>query len=684
MEHPAALSSPSVTHVRARVRILAERADALARARRAGDPRAADPLRGLAVTGADLDVGLDPVILATGELEGARRLVEHAADEAADGGVGLRLRQLARTSQLDDIDVDLLLTALVPELEPGAAPALAYLSGDPTAPRPTVGVALALLGLDVGDPSARIRLLPHGRLRRAGLLEVGPETGPLPRRALGAPDRLIGHLLGVDAPDPLVAPREISAVPLDGPDAQRLAAALRSGATLLHLRERPGGSAVSVAAGAAAALGVALLAVDARRIPTEELSDVLQSALLEARLRGGPLVVGPVEVLEELGRGAVDRLAGHHWPVVLSGMASWDPRWTATLPLALEIGPPDDARRRAVWSGLLDLDEDPTTAAAGLRLAPEDVARTTAAAHLRAAAEGRAPTLDDVVAAARALSGGPLEQQAARVRPAATFDDLVVTDRVLRRLRELTGRIRQAGRVLDEWGLRTAGRHDEGLTALFAGPPGTGKSMAAEALAADLGLDLWVIDLSSVVDKYVGETEKHLERIFSAAEASPGVLLFDEADALFGKRSGVSDARDRYANVEVSYLLQRLDRFTGLAILTTNLRSNLDDAFLRRFAALVDFPEPDAADRRRLWQASLGPKVPLATDVDLDALSKRFALTGGHIRTACLTAAHSARARGDELDMVDLIHGVVREYEKLGRVCSPQEFGPYYPWVEHA
>jgi SpoVK/Ycf46/Vps4 family AAA+-type ATPase len=219
--------------------------------------------------------------------------------------------------------------------------------------------------------------------------------------------------------------------------------------------------------------------------------------------------------------------------------------------------------------------------------------------------------------------------------------------------------------------------HGSGLTALFAGDSGTGKTLSAEVVAADLGLDLYVIDLATVVDKYIGETEKNLDRIFSEADRVNGVLLFDEADAIFGKRSEVKDARDRYANVEVAYLLQRMERFDGIAILTTNLRANLDDAFLRRLDVIVDFPMPEEADRLRLWERHLPPIVPREADVDLAFLAAAFKLSGGNIRNVCLQAAFYAAAADRPLSMLDLVRGTEREYQKLGRLTHVEEFGDW-------
>ena len=197
-------------------------------------------------------------------------------------------------------------------------------------------------------------------------------------------------------------------------------------------------------------------------------------------------------------------------------------------------------------------------------------------------------------------------------------------------------------------------------------------------IAGELGLDLYTINLATVVDKYIGETEKNLERIFTEAAGVNGVLLFDEADAIFGKRSEVRDAHDRYANIETAYLLQRMETFDGLAILTTNLRANLDDAFTRRLDAIVDFPLPDEEHRRVLWERCLGDALPRDDDVDLDFCARQFELAGGHIRSIALTAAYLAAGRGAPVRMADLMAATQREYRKLGRLVVRAEFGTWH------
>jgi SpoVK/Ycf46/Vps4 family AAA+-type ATPase len=223
--------------------------------------------------------------------------------------------------------------------------------------------------------------------------------------------------------------------------------------------------------------------------------------------------------------------------------------------------------------------------------------------------------------------------------------------------------------------MATSGR---GLTALFSGGSGTGKTLAAEVVAHALGLDLYRIDLSRIVSKYIGETERNLDRVFGAAASVQGLLFFDEADALFGRRSEVKDAHDRYANIEIGYLLQKLEEFDGIAILATNLHGNLDTAFIRRLQFHVDFPFPDEEQRRRIWERHLPREAPVGSDVDLGFLARQFRLSGGHIRNVALAAAVMAADDQTTIDMRHLMRAVRRELQKAGRSCLEAEFGPFY------
>lgn len=306
--------------------------------------------------------------------------------------------------------------------------------------------------------------------------------------------------------------------------------------------------------------------------------------------------------------------------------------------------------------------------------------------QLRLVARAKAAEGSGVDAAVRRLASGHLDRLALQVRPSRDWNDLILPAREATQLKELTERYRHGPTVYGKWGFKAV--PSAGIVALFAGASGTGKTLAAEVIAADLGLDVYKIDLSTVVSKYIGETEKNLERIFDAAAAGNMVLFFDEADALFGKRSDVSDAHDRYANIEVAYLLQRLETYDGLVILATNLQGNIDQAFLRRIHVSVDFPMPSEQERLRIWQLSFPEKAPLEA-IDFEFLSKQFRVSGGNIRNISLTAAFLAAGEQsdggrDGITMKHVVQALQRELEKLGRLITPEDFGKYHPLLTEA
>jgi hypothetical protein len=338
-----------------------------------------------------------------------------------------------------------------------------------------------------------------------------------------------------------------------------------------------------------------------------------------------------------------------------------------------------DARRRVFEA---EFGEGPVAAALALRFrASLDEVRVAAraAATKKRLAGGGPAELDAEGIAAELLAQGArkMGRLVTHIPSRAAFDDLVVPPHLRDTLLDIVGFYRAVPRVRAEMGLAGTSPLGRGLSCLFSGSPGTGKTFAAQCLASALGLNLYRIDLSQVVSKYIGETEKALSRVFEEAEAGHGILLFDEADALFGKRSEVKDAHDRYANVEVAYLLQRMESFEGISILTTNLRSNMDTAFLRRLRFVLEFPMPDASMRTSLWQNSLPPSARWASGLDLQPFVERFTLAGGSIYNIGVSAAHLAAAEPDGLLRVEhLVRATYRELEKVGLGRSRDDFGP--------
>ncbi|MEU9047885.1 MULTISPECIES: ATP-binding protein [unclassified Kitasatospora] len=691
-----AASSPEATdgaaagpdHLWERLHRVEQRVRSAVRERRADDPDPDDPYRGQY---------LSP--------EAVERILAASATAFRDGGApgdgpapppGSRLARLGEAFGLLPVDVELLLVALAPDLDTRFEQLYGYLNDDLTRRRATVGLALELCGLS-GAGAGRFRFSVRAPLIVGGLLDVAEPERPLLSRTLRVPDRVTAHLLGDDEPDGALAGLARRATP--GPDpgvgaaaefVDRVRAAAADGG-LVHLLDRDG-HAGPPAVAALAADGRPPLVIDAAALAARPSPGIVRVLAREARLAGGGVVLGPLDRLEPerperaaLLRDLCAELAGV--PLIVHGPQVWDPAWSRESPLVITVPPPDARGRTERWARALTgpsdggepdpLSEELAEAVAAYRVDQEKLERAAAVAARTAAAERRPVRAEDVRAAVRAQNAAGLARLARRIEPAVGWADLVLPDPTAGRLRELVLRARHRDQVLGQWRMRPGGARGNGVIALFAGESGTGKTMSAEVVAAELGMELYVVDLSTVVDKYIGETEKNLERIFTEAAQVNGVLLFDEADALFGKRSQVKDAQDRHANVETAYLLQRMESFEGIAVLTSNLRANLDEAFTRRIDVIAEFPLPDEAQRRVLWDRCLGPRLPRGDDLDLDFCARHFELTGGSIRACAVSAAYLAAGAGAPLGMAQLVAAVVGEYRKLGRLVLESEFGPW-------
>jgi SpoVK/Ycf46/Vps4 family AAA+-type ATPase len=400
--------------------------------------------------------------------------------------------------------------------------------------------------------------------------------------------------------------------------------------------------------------------------------------------------------------GLLDELAQTGGVTIMAGTKPWSASTRRALDVVIVSFPlPDFEARRNEWLANLEGRGLSVSASAldaladRFRLSTVQIADAVSSAcnraHLRAGSQAAmsipvtsaaaaervhataSPTVEDLFAGARAQSGDSLAALACRVEPRYTWKDLVLPSDALTQLHEICQRVAHRQRVLGAWGFDRKLALGKGVNALFAGPPGTGKTMAAEVIASELRLDLYRIDLAGVVSKYIGETEKNLDRVFSAAEGANAILFFDEADALFGKRSEVRDSHDRYANLEISYLLQKMEQHEGVAILATNLRQNLDDAFMRRVAFTVHFPFPDESSRRLIWEQIWPPETPLAEDVDFDWMARQFRMSGGNIKNIALAGAFLAAEDGGRVTMGHLRQATWREHQKMGKTALEPE-----------
>ncbi|GMU40203.1 MAG: ATPase [Chloroflexota bacterium] len=549
---------------------------------------------------------------------------------------------LVRRAALTPAEAEVLALLAGIERSPARQRLLAYAQDDVSATRPWLSSLNRMF--PPGHPGAAA-VAPDARLRRAELVTVTGESA-WATRVVALAERVTWALAGDHSADPGLPPAaerlEVYGAPAD------------TGGTFLLVH---GADRQSRRIRVAHELGRRFLATP---IPADDAG--WRALVREATVAGGAIVL---EVDE---------------PLLPAPAAAWAVRadhldWAICSPNPLEIRtiPARPWREVELTKRLATPEEWEATfgqrPAHGHRLDPDEL-RLARIAH-----EGVEGDLD---AAVRRLASGQLAGLGIRIHSRRTWESLILPTHQQRQLQELVARYRHSSTVFDEWGFRPVGAG--GLVALFAGPSGTGKTLAAEVMGAALGLDVYKIDLSSIVSKYIGETEKNLERIFQAASAGNVVLFFDEADALFGKRSEVSDAHDRYANIEVAYLLQRIEAYEGLVVLATNLRANMDEAFLRRIHVSVEFREPDERERLRIWQLAFPAGAP-TEDLDLPWLARQFRLTGGVIHNAAITAAFLAAEEGRAISMQHAVLGVDREMEKLGRLRTENDFGPYYRFV---
>jgi len=692
-----------------------------------------NPLRGVQITDDDItklqdrDFGVSwgqTVTLPESERNGfftAETHAEHRAEaiieQAYQENQLPRLAQLALSLNLSQFEVDTLLLCLAPAIDLGYEKFCAYLQDNVSAKQPTINMVLDLLA---PQGLARLAYLVHfadeAPLFKYRVLEKIPDPGrlkpPLLRQFLRLDDAIITWLLEDYHPPTdlqyyvtLTSPEVNSADTLIAKSVQSELAEL---ATLpsppLFMFYGPDQASQDAAARLLAAhQNKPLFCVDLAGLSKSSLPPLalFQLILRDARLNQAiPYLTGWESLMVDNTPQAnlLLELCAYSDTVIIGSANVWQPHHVARDRqfLWLEFPTPNYPQRNALWRHFLAYDQwqshEQVTSrdldmlagqfvlstmqirdavATARDLAAKQLSRTDLSlSHSSTDLSLFYPTRADLFSAARSNSNPRLVTLARKITPRYGWDDLILPVDLITILRELVSTVRGRPKVLDEWGLGKKLASSSGVTVLFAGPPGTGKTMAAEVIAIDLGLDLFKINLSSVVSKYIGETEKNLEKIFEEAQSSNAILFFDEADSIFGKRSEVKDARDRCANLEVSYLLQRMEAYDGVTILATNLRSNLDEAFTRRLQFALDVPFPREEHRLRIWEALFPPSVPRADDIDFGFLAQKFKFAGGSIRNVILSAAYLAAADGGCVTMEHLLHSTRRELQKMGRLVD--------------
>lgn len=644
-------------------------------------------------------------------VEALREENEVAARTSVAHGAFLRLAALSRYCGLAPLDVDLLLLALLPTIDRRFIDILGYLEPHYRGAWLTLDLAERLLA--PGGQSrwgVRPRLGVDAPLRRHDLLRIGAgrpgDPSPAPRLQLQPDPRVVSFLLGDDAPDERIAPFVMLSDAARDPrelllPEKRLAALLEfvraqpehNGGAIVHLVGPAGGGKQTLAATVAAQLDRPLWVVGHGLL--EQATPTLPAIIFREAIMQRAVVYwegldGWLSDRNPALQHAMKRALLAYQPWLFSGgPGDWQHHCSLGHRPVVEITLPAPRAEQLArcWRETtaafkpIDPQLDLESFTATVRLAPGAIvaAGATAAAMSRLfEPESAFISQRMLLAAGRQLHSGGLSTLAKRISARPAWDDLVLPEVRKEILRDLGHHVRYRHKVMAQWGFEDKLMLGRGVSALFSGPPGTGKTMTAAVLATELGLDLYHVDLSQVVSKYIGETEKHLGRLFDEAEANSAILFFDEADALFGKRTEVGDSHDRYANMETSYLLQRIDEYEGLVILATNLSKNMDEAFVRRLRFIIPFMLPDRVQRLAIWQRLLPRKTPRADDIDLERLADEIDLSGGYLRNIALSAAYLAAAEDAVVGMRHLAAATRREYAKIGRVFDVDDLNSIF------
>jgi AAA+ superfamily predicted ATPase len=646
--------------------------------------------------------------------------IDKNKQESQNSGLHVPLYELQRLFSLSNFDMDVLLICLLPELNPDFQRYYAYLQDDITRKKPTVSMILRLLCANFEDTlTARHTFCPDAPLLKNNLVCLYPNNSqndtPLLSRSVQVDERISDYLIGINRVDnhlqsfvrlcqpvgtiqDLVLSRDLKDRLL------RLATRDKDFKPVYHFYGTTGAGKQTAAEAVCSALAIPLLVVDvksllAAEVPAEQcLSLVFREGLLQdaALYFNGSDPFFNIDSSDSHSQyhGNLTAEIEHYPHLVFLGSEKILelPHYPENRPfIALEFKPPTHPVRKQLWlkqtdnSIPLSADIDFDDLANKFRLTAGQIADAVALAHSLALwrdPENGMVTGDDLYLVCRQQSRQRLNTLTNQVDSRYNWDDIILPADQKEQLIEICNQVRYHHTVYTDWGFGRKLIRGKGLNALFAGPSGTGKTMAAEIMSNELGIDLYKIDLSVIISKYIGETEKNLDRIFREGKTANAIIFFDEADALFGKRSEVRDSHDRYANIEISYLLQKMEDYDGVIILATNLRKNMDEAFARRMHFAVEFPLPEEPDRYRIWQSMFPQEAPLSDDLDIGFLAKQFQITGGNIRNIALAAAFLAAQDSGLITMENIIRATKREYQKMGKLCTETDFARYFSLVK--
>lgn len=693
-----------------------------------------EEFQGLLVSEQEIDAILAglPVVNEVSQVDSSplSELIQKRSDEIAlrvessiDACVSLRLRTLQDLFGLNEFEANVVTICIAPELDLKYQKLFSYIQDDVSAMRPTVNVAMQLLCSELSERISRRTSFENGSPLVANeIVFMGDESygknSSLLNHHLGLNPRIAGYLFESERMDSeldlfgrlvmpsvtwteVIFPQEFKSRLL-ATDAMLRDSHKDSSQVVVQFVGDAGTGKKTIAEAICHSLEQKLLIIDCAgmiesELPAGKLTTVVFN---EALLQDAVLYLGNFHVLLEEGSRQktllthlVRAFENRRGLTIVGAESAWRPESEIRdhAFITLEIPYPDYSERRQLWELQLNghrgdvTSDDLSNIAAKFRLRGGQIRRVIDTASDRAhfSSEARRDlSVGDLAAASRWHSSRQLSGLAHKIDPRYGWDDIVLPDDQKTQLREMCNQFDNMALVYGEWGFQSKTNLGKGLNALFAGPSGTGKTMAADIMSGELGLDLYKIDLSGIVSKYIGETEKNLDRIFSEARDSNAILFFDEADALFGKRSEVRDSHDRYANIEISYLLQKVEEYQGIVILATNFRKNMDDAFLRRMHFVLEFPVPEEPDRLEIWKRVFPEGAPIKDEVDLGFIAKQFKIAGGNIKNIAVSSAFFAAQERQPIGMEHVILATRREYQKMGKLLVETDFAEYFSLVK--
>jgi ATP-dependent 26S proteasome regulatory subunit len=646
------------------------------------------------------------------EIETLKHTINRKKNESIKKGHELRLPLLADIFHLNSFEVDVILICLVSELKLPYEQIYSYLQNDLTKKRPTVDLVIKLLCQDVEERiKARMNFSPSSPLLENHLIYLsnnGNDDSTLLSRSIKVDERIISFLLEFDEIDPGI--KNFSTINSQGnikdiilPEnntvlIDKIKWYFQTNNPQIFFLAGPYGTGKkTVAEIVSNEFDMPLLVVDSKVLMEDGSYEMLDMVLREALLQNASIYfegfdavvkdtnskVSPINVIKK-----IDQFP--NW-IFLSGEQSWEPPCVFNKHgfISLNLPLPEAKERKMLWeaflngydlSGDVDLDEISSKFKfSGGQI--KDAIFTASQIAKSRNEDDLALSLLDLYRGSKAQSNQKLSSMAKKIDPLYTWEEIILPNDIKEQLKEISGHVTHRETVYSDWGFDRKLSLGKGLNIFFSGTSGTGKTMAAEIIAREVGLDLYKIDLSGLVSKYIGETEKNLNKIFKEAQTSNSILFFDEADALFGKRSEVKDSHDRYANIEINYLLQKMEEHEGIVILASNYKKNMDDAFLRRLHFAIEFPFPDETLRENIWKNIFPKETPIDNNLDLGFLAN-FKITGGNIKNIALAATFLAAESTRVVTMECIIKATKREFQKMGKLCTSEEFGKYYKFVK--